>query len=509
MPMPHSFRLAAVAAAVLLAACGGSDDEPPAPEETRAQDSRNSFVPVPINAVGTVALNTGYPDYAPGPDNLPSFLPLTVPGVTLPETDRYAGVLDGASYRIEVPKNNWNGKLVMYAHGYVGITNPLVITTPAGLRRHLIEQGYAWAASSYTKNYYDVRAGVEDTNKLANNFVRLVSERGRTVATPTRTYIAGHSMGGHVAAAAVEDETMRTAVNKVRYNGAVPMCGVTGDTELFDYFGGYQMAAQALAGVPRYPNTGWADIAGLVRNALWTAFPSVNPMTGVVTLGTTTPQGDKLREVVKNLTGGERPIFAQGFAHPLQGTVWGTFGGDGTINGILNRSSVDTNRFVYQLDNDAALSTEETQLNSVVQDLTAAPDANRLRRDGLRWIPAVNGEFNVPVVTIHTLGDMYVPFKMTQIYRQRAIAKGNSDWLVQRAIRAPSHCDFTVAEQVSAFSDMVNWAENGTRPQGDDVLTPATVANPNYGCAFSTTPVVGADSASLINVRAALPACTP
>ena len=53
------------------------------------------------------------------------------------------------------------------------------------------------------------------------------------------------------------------------------------------------------------------------------------------------------------------------------------------------------------------------------------------------------------MVTIHTLGDLFVPFSMEQVYQKRVAAKGNSDWLVQRAIRGISHCDFTVAEQVT------------------------------------------------------------
>ncbi|MCO4887777.1 hypothetical protein MKD50_00190 [Cupriavidus sp. WGtm5] len=33
------------------------------------------------------------------------------------------------------------------------------------------------------------------------------------------------------------------ANHKVRYHGAVPVCGVLGDTELINYFGAYQTAA--------------------------------------------------------------------------------------------------------------------------------------------------------------------------------------------------------------------------------------------------------------------------
>ena len=119
--------------------------------------------------------------------------------------------------------------------------------------------------------------------------------------------------------------------------------------------------------------------------------------------------------------------------------------------------------------------------------MTAAPDANRLRTDGLRWIPKANGEFRIPVVSIHTLGDLFVPFSMQQIYQQRVAAKGNSAYLVQRAIRGASHCDFTVAEQVAAFDDMVDVGSRwrSAKPAGDDVVTPATVAAPTYGCTFT------------------------
>lgn len=452
-------------------------------EETREHDTRTFVLPDP----------TAAPDYEAAADGSPSFK--AVAGLDV-ETDRWTGVLNGAAYRIEVPKN-WNGKLVMYAHGYVGTVPQLRITTPS-IRRHLIEQGYAWAASSYSKNWYDVRAGVEDTNALASNFKKIAAEKGRVVRSPHKTYIIGHSMGGHITGAAIEEETYKTAINKQKYDGAVPMCGVMGDTELFDYFGAYQMSAQTLAGYADHPPAQFREIAADVRSKLFTQF-STQP----------TEQGEKLRQIVKNLTGGERPVFAQGFANSgLQNVVWGTFGRDGTVNGILNKPITDTHRFTYQLDNDPGVTAEEAALNAAIPDLTGDPEANRLRSDGLRWIPKVNGEFKIPVVSIHTLGDMYVPFSMQQIYRARAEANGNGDMLVQRAVRAPSHCDFTIQEQAEAFDAMVNWAENNVKPAGDDVSTPSTVADPNYGCAFSRPPVAGVDSAGTIAGRNIVPACT-
>ncbi|HZT56372.1 MAG TPA: alpha/beta hydrolase, partial [Burkholderiaceae bacterium] len=150
-------------------------------------------------------------------------------------------------------------------------------------------------------------------------------------------------------------------------------------------------------------------------------------------------------------------------------------------------------------------------LNAAVLKLSAAPDANRLRRDGLRWIPKANGEFKIPVVSIHTLGDLFVPFGMEQVYQKRVAAKGNSAWLVQRAIRGVSHCDFTVAEQVSAFDDMIKWEGGAAKPPGDDVVTPATVAAASYGCAFTNNamPIPGDESGTTKALRPATVAQRP
>jgi pimeloyl-ACP methyl ester carboxylesterase len=441
----------ALAGTAALVACGGSDD-PPVPEETRAQDTR-TFTPAEPTATTFTAMSAQAGDT-----------------VAMSTTSRWAGVLNGAAYRVEVPAN-WNGKLVMYAHGYAGTGAALAVSNPS-IRRYLIQNGYAWAASSYSKNYYDVRAGVEDTNALALEFNNIAAKNSRTLAAPSKIYITGHSMGGHITAAAIEDEAAATAVHKVKYVGAVPMCGVVGDTELFNEFAAMQVTAQALAGQAAYPTDKFADISAQVTSALFTTFPSTPTATGV-----------KYLSVVQNITGGPRPMFDLGIAFGGSfPSAYGTFGSDGTVTGILNKNVLDTTGFTYVINGDTAGS---TALNAAAQKISPAADANRLRTDGLRWIPKVNGEFKIPVVTIHTLGDLFVPFSMEQVYQKRVAAKGNSAWLVQRAIRGVSHCDFTVAEQVEAFAAMINWETNGIKPAGDDVVTAATVAATTYGCTFT------------------------
>lgn len=448
-----------LALATGLSACGGGDDPvAPAPEETRQQDSRTYALGDGLAAATTF-------DALPG----------------LEGSSRWAGVLGGAAYRVEVPAD-WNGKLVLYAHGYRGgDTVPLTVSN-VSIRRHLLAQGYAWAASSYSKNFYDVRAGVEDTNALANAFNQIAAANGRPLAAPTRRYIIGHSMGGHIAGAAVEREALQTANHRVAYDGAMPMCGVMGDTELFNTFAGMQLAAQALAGVPAYPRERWPEISALVTSTLFNSTSVTSLVSANVPVA-----GQQFMSVVKHLTGGERPLVAEGFQFGRSfASPWGSLGGDGSINGILNRSVLDTRDIVYRIDGDAAAS---DSLNDRVLRATPATDANRLRRDGLRWIPQINGQIGVPVLSIHTLGDLFVPFSMQQVYKRRVDAQGNSARLVQRAIRGVSHCDFTLAEQATAFDDLVNWVENGETPAGDDVLTPATVAAPSYGCAFTDNTV--------------------
>src|SRR6185437_7693850 len=84
------------------------------------------------------------------------------PFVALPNSTVYTGIVDGASYRMERPKH-WNGELVIYAHGYRGQGTVLTVDS-SPLRQHLVDLGFAWAASSYQTNGYDVGQGVRDSH---------------------------------------------------------------------------------------------------------------------------------------------------------------------------------------------------------------------------------------------------------------------------------------------------------------------------------------------------------
>ena len=428
--------------------------------------------------------------------------------VDMSTTQRFAGKLASydnnakspfAAYHVEVPVN-WNGELVMYTHGYAG-EGSVLAANDASIRRYLIQNGYAWAASGYSKNSFDVRAGLEDTNKLALAFSSITGK-----AAPSRAYIIGHSMGGQIAAAAVEEESFATEQNKVRYAGALPMCAVLGDAEIFNGIAAQGLAALTLSGYnvalpaaltarQRYQMMLGADVnPNSVRLPVHAALFNNFPNTGFTPKGSA---GAAYASVVKNLTGGTRPMFDIGLSYggSYAAGTYANFGVDGALNGLLNKYNLDTTKINYIVDGDTATA---ALLNPSAPRV--APDAtyNPLRRDGLRWVPLTPGKPYAPVVTLHTLGDLFVPFSMQQIYRNRLIAAGpaRADSVVQRAIRGVTHCDFTNAEMQTAFDDMVKWVKQGTKPAGDDVLTAATVAAPTYGCTFTKNVFHPVDEAS-------------
>ena len=436
---------------------------------------------------------TGCTSSAPEPAAVPqrlqdtrTFNPVTPTLTALPGAQLFQGLYLGiqgqAAYVVEVPQN-WNGTLVMYAHGYAGMGADLKVQTPP-LRAEWLAQGYAWAASSYSSNYYDVRAGLEDTNALALAFSRLTGQ-----AAPRKTVIMGVSMGGQVASAAVEAETQQTARSRVNYAASMPVCAVLDPVYEFQWLGDYTQAAAQLAGYGgSYPNNDFQKNLPAIKAALFTSSSGAlwQENGGA---------GANLRDLARQLTGGERPVFELGFrTGALQNAVLGTGGSDGTVNGILARNLYDNRTVTYRWTTGPVPTPAEVSFNAALPRVAADQGANPRLPGSVRWLPVVEGRVGVPVLTMHTLGDFYVPFKHEQNYRRAVEGQGNGQWLVQRAVRAPGHCDFVKAELAEGFRDLMAWEQGGQKPAGDDVLTASVVADPTYGCTFTreTRPGVAA-----------------
>jgi len=377
------------------------------------------------------------------------------------------GVLEGAGWRIEIPAE-WNGDLVMWAHGFRGDIPTLSFgpdeEVPA--RRWLLENGYAWAASTYSKNSYNVGTAVSDTRKLNRHFKNVAGRKAN------RNYIAGASMGGHITAVSIE------RFPNV-YDGAMPVCGVLGDFELFDYFLDFNLAAQQIAlGESQFPVADDYPTAGVsaIKAAL-------------VTDGGEWPnelndKGQAFKQLVELRSGGDRPNFDEAWAFwNASDFLFGLGLGDGTVAERRGVAIDNTDAF-YETDLIAGPSNDlEIDLNA---GIARVAHDRKARKGGVRVpSPELTGKIKVPVLTMHNLGDLFVPFHMETEYQATVAARGNSDLLVQRAIRGVRHCGFTTAEYEQGFADLVDWVENGNKPDGDDVGGPAAVADPNFGCRFT------------------------
>ena len=302
------------------------------------------------------------------------------------------------------------------------------------------------------------------THDLVGHFADLVK-------SPASVYLVGVSMGGHVTGRSVEQYPHF-------YVGALPMCGVLGDDGLFDFFMDENLVAQDLAGVPDYPPTAdylTADVPTIEENL---------GLDGIVPGGTPTNElGTQYRSIVINQSGGARPgannAFSFWYSFHFPFTLWTPDNG-GTL--AQNPGRVATNvGTVYEPD-------APFEVNGTVQRVAPTDPVDRLRAN-LTQSPRIMGRPVVPVLTLHDLGDLFVPFSMEEIYAHEAAQHHRSDLVVQRAIRAANHCEFSPNEVGQAWDDLTHWVATGVRPAGDNVADPATVADPNFGCAFTDSTV--------------------
>jgi len=275
------------------------------------------------------------------------------------------------------------------------------------------------------------------------------------------------------------------------FAGAMPYCGVLGDTKLFDYFLDANVTAAALAKTPiDFPLTPPADYQDRWRAKVAAILPALGVNVGRPPA--LTAAGQTWSDVVERRTGGPRPGFAGAFAYwntatslaPLSDMpfLFGLYPGltGGTAN--IAPGNVTDNRGTFYRSTDGIWPTAaEWRLNATVLRVRHTAAADR----GLAGIPRVDGNPRVPVLSLHDIGDLFVPFSMEQVYAAEAAAHGRGKLFVSRAIRGVGHCDFTQEELAAGFDDLTAWVHTGHRPAGDAVLDRRAVASPSFGCRFT------------------------
>jgi len=360
--------------------------------------------------------------------------------VALPGAKASFGTLGNAVYQVEIP-DSWNGELVMYAHGFAGFgTQVAVDPPPAGMRKALIENGYAWAASSFSENGYTPGIGADDTLALKQLFVK---DHG----APKRTYLVGASMGGNVVTLSLEHYADA-------YDGALSVCGAVAGESQIDYLMSWAAVGEYTSGVTLPVGQGGDKMAAALRQQMSPALGSPeNP----------TAKGKQFIDIIRNLTGGPRPYFLQGLADQYI-TNFGLLLLDPNRQTLAGKAAT-TQGVVYHISDGLGLT--DAQVNSGIRRFDADPEARSSTHPDAE---PTSGKITKPLLTLHGTGDLFVPISQEIAYRKAVEAAGAGNLLVQRAIRSAGHCKFSDQELTTAFTDLVSWVKDGKKPKGDDLF---------------------------------------
>jgi len=351
----------------------------------------------------------------------------------------FSGTYEGGLYRVEIPEK-WNGDLVLYAHGFVsnaGAQGSRLRVGNSPIRQHLVDGGYAWAASSYRCNGYVPGQGLVDTIALTDLFTKLNDGKA-----PQRTYLTGTSMGGHVTVLGMHEFP-------TSFVGGLAMCPA--GPELFDFFAASTAAAEVVTGIQFKADTVREDLAA-ISEALGKP-PDY------------TDKGRQLASIEIGISGGPRPFALEGLASRFVAnatTSQAAFLGSTTPT---NRA-IDTAHITYVIDEGLGLTADA--LNAKARRKTGDPIMRSVSSPYEEVVP-YDGQIERPLLTMHGTGDLFVPIFLEQTLKKEVAGAGRSNLLVQRVYRIAGHCGFSQPEMTRSFDDLVKWVRDTARPEGDNV----------------------------------------
>ena len=359
----------------------------------------------------------------------------------------------GAYYLIAMPPQ-WNGVLVLHAHGGPALGEPELKRSIEDLKRWdiMVRAGYAWAGSTFRQGGVEVRAAAEDTERLRGIFVTHVGQ-------PRRTILHGQSWGASVAAKGAE--MYATARNgRSPYDGVLLTSGVlAGGSRSYDFRLDLRVVYQYLCNnhplpsEPQYPL--WQGLpadAKLTRAQLATRVDEC--------LGLRRPAAQRTPEQqrkVKTLVDVIRIPETSILAH-LNWATWHfqdiALRRTGGLNPLRN------DRVRYQgSDNDAAL-------NAGVLRYAADPRAAaRFAED-----TDPNGRIPVPVLTVHGVDDPTAFVELDSAFRETMQRAGAGDRLVQTFTQDKEHSYLSDPVYPTLVAALLEWVEQGRKP------TPAGIA---------------------------------
>jgi alpha-beta hydrolase superfamily lysophospholipase len=335
------------------------------------------------------------------------------------------GTVEGSLTRVCFPAE-WNGDLILYAHGYIEPQAPLAIPENAiggtPVEDLVNALGYAYAATSYRANGLVADMAVDDVAALEEMVRRTVRP------DPARVYVVGVSEGGLVATLAAERDPER-------YTGALAACGPIGDfARQIDYLNDVRVVFDYFdPGV--LPGSADAPPAELVEGWTSTYAPAVasaiqeDPDLGFELAAVTGIPADDL----------DAATLAETVVALLRYNVLGTADAQARLGG----QPYDNADRVY------VGSSDDAALNAGVARLTAEPAA----RAALGRFET-SGDPGTALSIIHTTADPIVPFFHQSLYDEKATGAGAAGSLARTDVERFGHCLFTSTEVLAAFGEL-------------------------------------------------------
>lgn len=378
----------------------------------------------------------------------------------LPPVDK-TGQIFGAPYRIVVPEN-WNGTLLIYAHGYRDkadhpgeVDNRTADIAPnAALEPVLLGQGFALAGSAYRDNGWAVQEGIDDIRNLAIYFRFFIGN-------PQKTILWGFSMGSVITFESMERYGFL-------YDGALAGCAVgAGAPQSWDSAGDLALAYDKLFGMP----TVWGT-PGDVRDDIDFETEVQPKLISEVSNPANFPKFEFLRLVTGTPGRGISPPAPPSF---YPGWVFTDMFFATEARAELERRAHGP--VVQNLNRDYDLTPEEKAYlmalgvpASIIEDWLVTLNAGRnisapfYSRLYLKRNADYSGRINDPILTLHTLYDPLVTVSQEREYSQTVEDAHRSRYLHQAYTNGNGHCNFTGAQLVTSVNEINTWVRTRTKP---------------------------------------------
>jgi len=356
----------------------------------------------------------------------------------------------GSLYQLYLPRD-WNGTAVFYAHGIRDVLEPVSLRNQDNLqaiRDELGRRGFAVAYSSFDENGYAEKDGAQRTHQLRGLFTS-------AFGAPTRSLLAGHSLGGLV----VLDLAERFAG---QYDGVAALCSVAGGTQAeFDHMVTTRMLFDmfypgVLPGAYNDPPSGFIIGPGVQAQIIGAI--TLNPI-GLAAIGSV-----KQANLQFNPFAGAAERQTQMVTSLITALTFHARGADNVLplmNGFpfTNAETVYTVAPIPLLPN-PPLAAIISSINTNAPRMTGDPSA--LNYTARNFTPS--GALQIPTITLHNEWDPLVPYFHERLFADRVTAAGTTGLLVQRKKSTYGHCNFDVPEQVKAITDLATWVETGVKP---------------------------------------------